>query len=116
MTVNAALDRGADSKKFRATNVAYPVGGQLVLDYSDWKRTNQRPTFGVDTNGDGLLDACQYARGDFTLDVQIDGADLSFLLLLWGTINPKIGDLTGDGLINGSDLGYLLIKWGPVSF
>ncbi len=56
MTVNAALDRGADSKKFRATNVAYPAGGQLVLDYSDWKRTNQRPTFGVDTNGDGVID------------------------------------------------------------
>ena len=70
----------------------------------------------VDTNGDGLLDACQYARGDFTLDGQVDGADLSLLLLLWGAVNPKIGDLTGDGLISGSDLGYLLCNWGPVSF
>lgn len=56
MTVNASLDRGTDSKKFRATNVAYPAGGQLVLDYSDWKRTNQRPTFGIDTDGDGVID------------------------------------------------------------
>jgi formylglycine-generating enzyme required for sulfatase activity len=66
----------------------------------------------LDKNGDGLLDACQYARGDFTLDRIIDGADLAFILGLWGTANPPIGDLTGDGTIDGADLAELLGRWG----
>jgi hypothetical protein len=55
MTVVATLSRANDTRKFRATNVAYPAGGQLVLDYSNWKRTTQRPIFGVDTTGDGKI-------------------------------------------------------------
>lgn len=56
MTVTVELDRGADSKKFRAVNVTYPEGGQLVLDYANWKRVNQRPAFGIDTDGDGTIE------------------------------------------------------------
>lgn len=56
MTVVVSLERVNGERKFRATNVAYPAGGQLVLDYSDWKRTNQRPAFGIDTDGDGTID------------------------------------------------------------
>lgn len=56
MTVTVELDRGVDSKKFRALNVSYPQGGQLMLDYSSWKRVNQRPAFGIDTDGDGTID------------------------------------------------------------
>ncbi len=56
MTVNVSLDRRGESKKFRAVQVEYPAGGQLVLDYSNWKRTTQRPAFGIDTDGDGTID------------------------------------------------------------
>jgi len=56
MTVTVELDRGTDSRKFRAVRVEYPAGGQLVLDYSNWKRTTQRPSFGIDTDGDGEID------------------------------------------------------------
>lgn len=56
MTVNVSLERANGERKFRATNVAYPAGGQLVVDYSGWKRTTQRPVFGVDTDGDGTID------------------------------------------------------------
>lgn len=56
MTVNVTLERQGQSKKFRAVTVAYPAGGQLVLDYSDWRRMTQRPAFGVDTDGDGTID------------------------------------------------------------
>jgi hypothetical protein len=56
MTVTVGLDRGTDARKFRATNVTYPEGGQLMLDYSGWKRTTQRPVFGVDTDGNGTID------------------------------------------------------------
>lgn len=56
MTVTVELTRGGADRKFRATRVSYPEGGQLVLDYSTWKRANQRPTFGIDTDGDGTID------------------------------------------------------------
>lgn len=56
MTVNVTLERRGESKKFRATRVSYPAGGQLVLDYSDWRRMTQRPVFGIDTDGDGTID------------------------------------------------------------
>ena len=56
MTVTVTLSRGEDSRRFRATLAAYPAGGELLIDYSLWKRINQRPAFGVDTNGDGKID------------------------------------------------------------
>ena len=43
----------------------------------------------------------------------IDGADLSFLLSLWGLPNPPIGDLDGDGVVDGFDLAVLLSGWAP---
>jgi hypothetical protein len=55
MTITVSLERQGESRKFRAVNAAYPAGGQLVVDYSSWKRINQRPAFGVDTNGDGKI-------------------------------------------------------------
>jgi len=56
MTVNVSLDRRGESKKFRAIQVKYPAGGQLVVDYSDWRRMTQRPAFGIDTDGNGTID------------------------------------------------------------
>ena len=56
MTVTISLERRGVGKKFRAQDVAYPGGGQLLLDYSDFTRTNQRPTFGIDDNSDGVID------------------------------------------------------------
>ncbi|MFY9331822.1 MAG: hypothetical protein WAO41_09130 [Candidatus Nanopelagicales bacterium] len=56
MTVTATLERGSADRKFRATQVSYPAGGNLVLLYGDWKRTNQRPQLWIDNDGDGTLD------------------------------------------------------------
>jgi len=56
MTVNVTLERQGESKKFRAVQVEYPAGGQLVVDYSDWRRMTQRPAFGIDTDGNGTID------------------------------------------------------------
>ena len=61
----------------------------------------------------GIPDACDLARGDLNLDGCIDGADLSFLLSLWGLPNPPIGDLDGDGVVDGLDLAVLLSGWAP---
>ena len=66
----------------------------------------------LDENGDGRLDSCQYDRGDLTLDGVVDGADLAFMLGLWGSANSPIGDLNADGLIDGADLAQLLGHWG----
>jgi hypothetical protein len=66
----------------------------------------------LDENSDGSLDMCSYAYGDFDLDGSIGGADLAYLLSIWGLSNIPIGDLTGDGSIGGADLAALLSRWG----
>jgi hypothetical protein len=67
-----------------------------------------------DDDGDGELDSCNFAQGDFDLDDEVGAADLSFLLVLWGTSDPPFGDLDGDGLVGASDLSMLLANWGSV--
>jgi hypothetical protein len=67
-----------------------------------------------DDDGDGELDRCNFARGDFDLDDDVGAADLSFLLVLWGTIDPPIGDIDGDGSVGAGDLSLLLANWGRV--
>jgi formylglycine-generating enzyme required for sulfatase activity len=69
----------------------------------------------LDKNDDGILDSCQYARGDFDLNREVGPADLALQIGLWGTHDSPICDLNGDGLVNGEDLGILLIYWGPYS-
>jgi hypothetical protein len=66
-----------------------------------------------DKDADGVPDECEFSRGDFDLDGVVNAADLSVLLVLWGTINPPFGDLNGDGSINAADLATLLLNWGP---
>jgi hypothetical protein len=67
----------------------------------------------ADKNGDGVLDACNYSHGDFTLDNLVDGADLAYLLSLWGVHRPIAGDFNGDDMVDGTDLAVLLSRWGP---
>ena len=70
----------------------------------------------LDKNGDGVLDACNYAAGDFDLDGAVGGADLAYLLGIWGAVNPPVGDLTGDGVVDGADLAGILGNWGVLTF
>ena len=67
----------------------------------------------TDKDANGQPDDCQYAYGDFDLSGDIGGADLGFLLAVWGT-NSAIGDLDGDHTIGGGDLAVLLSRWGLV--
>ena len=67
----------------------------------------------TDKDANGQPDDCQYAYGDFDLSGDIGGADLGFLLAVWGT-NSVIGDLDGDHIIGGGDLAVLLSRWGLV--
>jgi len=66
----------------------------------------------VDDDLDGVLDECEFARGDFDLDGMVGGADLATLLSLWGTVNAPFGDFDGDGMIAGADLAIFLGNWG----
>ena len=66
-----------------------------------------------DKDADGVLDDCEFARGDFNLDGQVGSADLTVLLSLWGVSNAPFGDLTGDGQIGSADITVLLSNWGP---
>jgi glyoxylase-like metal-dependent hydrolase (beta-lactamase superfamily II) len=49
---------------------------------------------------------------DFQGSGNVDGADLGFLLLRWGTAIPT-ADLNASGHVEGGDLGLLLNAWGP---
>jgi hypothetical protein len=66
-----------------------------------------------DKDADGVLDDCEFTRGDLNLDGVVGGADLGFLLSIWGINGSPIGDLDGDGQIAGADLTILLSNWGP---
>ena len=49
--------------------------------------------------------------GDLDGSGEVDGADLTSLLVSWGG-SESPGDLNGDGVVNGADLATLLIHWG----
>lgn len=67
-----------------------------------------------DTDADGRPDSCEPAYGDFNLDGQINGADVTVVIAVWGLSNPPFGDLNGDGNVDGIDLTLILARWGPV--
>lgn len=56
-----------------------------------------------------FVDPCPW---DLTGDGEVDGADLSELLALWG-LGGTTADLDGSGTVNGADLAHLLRSWGP---
>ena len=67
-----------------------------------------------DTDSDGIPDSCERAYGDFDLTGEIDGADLTFMLLAWDRTDSPPQDLDGDTDVDGNDLSILLARWGPV--
>jgi hypothetical protein len=66
----------------------------------------------LDENSDGRIDACNYAVGDFDLDNVVNSADLGFLLIFYGEIDPPFGDINGNGICDAEDLGQLLGNYG----
>ena len=70
----------------------------------------------MDEDQDATPDSCEYDYGDFDIDGDVSGADLGFLLGIWGTTNPFVGDLDHDGVIGGGDLAILLVHWGQAPF
>mgnify|MGYP003338031952 CR=1 FL=1 len=48
---------------------------------------------------------------DFNGDGTVDGADLTLLLVAWGTSDAAI-DLDGNGTVDGADLTLFLSEWG----
>ena len=48
---------------------------------------------------------------DFNGDGTVDGADLTLLLVAWGTSDAAI-DLDGNGTVDGADLTLFLSDWG----
>jgi hypothetical protein len=41
----------------------------------------------------------------------VNGADVTQLLIAWGTVNPGSRDINADGRVDGADLGLLLDHW-----
>ncbi|MEE2680839.1 MAG: alpha/beta fold hydrolase [Planctomycetota bacterium] len=66
----------------------------------DWLLTHRKPA---------AVDPC---AADFTEDEDVDGADLTELIAVWGGNSP-VHDLDGDGTVGGEDLSIFLSAWGP---
>jgi hypothetical protein len=71
----------------------------------------------VDTDNDGRLDACEYARGDFNLDGVVNMIDLLRIQDRWDLLvapENAIYDVVPDGVINARDAAFILSNWGNV--
>lgn len=66
-----------------------------------------------DVNGDTTLDACGNGTADLFVDGVVNAADLSIMLTLWGSDDPR-GDLNRDDIVGAADLAIMLSSWGPV--
>ena len=98
----ALADRDPDTELFATTVALHPSGEILVGS----------PRTGPGISYFGALEV--YADGAVAGDVNGDGfvnaADLTALLLAWGTSGGP-ADLDGDGAVNASDLALLLARW-----
>ncbi|MCP4836666.1 MAG: hypothetical protein GY895_18095, partial [Phycisphaera sp.] len=55
---------------------------------------------------------CESCGGDFNGDFEVDGADLSILMVAWGECERCSADLNGNGTVDIEDLGLLMAAWG----
>ena len=68
----------------------------------------------IDSNLNSRIDNCEYAKGDFDLNGEVDTADLSLALLYLGELDSPFGDLDGDGTVTTADVSLLLMNFGSV--
>ena len=54
---------------------------------------------------------CEACGGDFNGDFEVDGADLSILMVAWGECERCSADLNGNGTVDIEDLGLLMAAW-----
>ena len=67
----------------------------------------------LDSDQDGLLDACEVCTGDLDGSGSVDVNDVLALLVAWGDCPaPCEADLNDDGLVGVDDLLELLALWG----
>jgi hypothetical protein len=74
----------------------------------------------LDANTDGVIDACQgmgvvfLCPGDLDGGGSVDTADLSLMLMSFGTAMPgDPADLDADGAVNTADISLMLLSFGP---
>ncbi len=64
----------------------------------------------VDSNANGMADACEGNPADLNDDGSVNAADLAILLNVWQTSNAA-ADLDHDGVVGAPDLAILLNAW-----
>jgi hypothetical protein len=91
-----------------------PAVDQFCEDTTFIQVTVEYESTGLDTDGDGIVDACESCPADLDLDLQVSINDMLLLLAQWGPCPPLcLGDIDSDGEIGISDLLLLLAQWGP---
>lgn len=90
-----------------ASGLDHDCNGNGILDRCDLFITQSER----DDNGNCYPDSCEFAIGDFGLDLTVDAKDLAFILSVWGNADP-IADIDGSGVVGGGDLAIVIVNWG----
>jgi hypothetical protein len=67
----------------------------------------------LDSNDNGVLDACEVALGDLDLNEQIDLSDIAIAMLDFGQTEDAPSDLNHDGSVDFMDIALILLEYGP---
>lgn len=66
----------------------------------------------IDASSSGNLLLLNCNPGDVNFDLEIDLADLGYVLARWGANSVLNADINQDGVVNAGDLVYILINFG----
>ncbi len=90
------------------SNLVLPTTGQYEIKVSSTLLTDDTQSYALVTS----IVQAPVVVGDVDGNGRVDGADLGFILAVWGPVNcGSVYDITGDCIVDGADLGVLLSNW-----
>ena len=99
-------DDGGGLNISQSSLIGTEVWGNTPDQISGWNNTT------AETCVSEICIDCESCGGDFNGDFEVDGADLSILMVAWGECERCSADLNGNGTVDIGDLGLLMAAWG----